>query len=205
MIVIVNYGLGNLGSIKNMLRKIGHDSIISSNLHEIEEASKLILPGVGAFDTGMSKLIEYGLIDILNKKVLVDKTPVLGICLGAQLMCKQSDEGLLKGLSWIDANVLSFKKQFSDKIQLPVPNMGWLDVTEVKNSILVQNLPINSRFYFVHSFFIKTNNEEDTLFKSTYGFDFTSGFQNGNLYGVQFHPEKSHKYGYMLLKNFASI
>jgi glutamine amidotransferase len=205
MIVIVDYGLGNLGSIKNMLRKLGYDSVISSEKKVIEEASKIILPGVGSFDTGMSNLIEKDLIEVLNKKALVEKIPVLGICLGVQLMCNKSEEGIKEGLGWFDAEVLSFKGKFEIGLELPVPNMGWLDVNVEHESKLTSNLPNDSRFYFVHSFFINANKKEDIQFTTKYGFSYVSGLHNENIYGVQFHPEKSHKFGFQLLKNFADI
>ncbi len=205
MIVIIDYGLGNLGSIKNMLRKIGYSSEISSNPELIAQASKIILPGVGAFDTGMSKLNSLGLVSLLNKKVIEEKTPVLGICLGAQLMCKNSEEGALKGLSWFDAEVLAFNGRFESTKELPVPNMGWIDVEVQKANKLVENLPLNPRFYFVHSYFISTQIKADILLTSQYGITYTSALQKDNIFGVQFHPEKSHKYGFQMLKNFASI
>jgi imidazole glycerol-phosphate synthase subunit HisH len=205
MIIIVDYGLGNLGSIKNMLRKIGFASEISSDIKTIASASKIILPGVGAFDTGMSRLMDLDLVPLLNKKVIEEKTPVLGICLGAQLMCRKSEEGSLAGLGWFDAEVLAFKGRFDTGKELPVPNMGWIDVGLHSKSLLTENLPENSRFYFVHSFFIKANKKEDILMTSDYGFTYDSALHKGNIFAVQYHPEKSHKYGFQLLKNFASI
>lgn len=205
MIVIIDYGLGNLGSIKNMLRKIGYNSEISSEAKILDQASKIILPGVGSFDTGMSKLNDLGLVPLLNKKVNDEKIPVLGICLGAQLMCQSSEEGELNGLGWFDAKVLAFKGRLDSGKELPVPNMGWLDVTVKKENVLIGNLPLNPRFYFVHSYFIASNQIEDILLSSNYSFDYTSALHKENIYGVQFHPEKSHKYGFQLLKNFAEI
>jgi glutamine amidotransferase len=205
MITIIDYGLGNLGSIKNMLRRIGFTSVISSDLEEIRNASKIILPGVGAFDTGMSRLNDLGIVNLLNKKALDEQIPILGICLGAQLMCKGSEEGQLKGLGWFDADVLAFKGRFREGESLPVPNMGWIDVTSQKESLLTVNLPLLPRFYFVHSFFISSKNVNDILLTSKYGFSYTAALQRNNIFGVQFHPEKSHKYGFQLLKNFANL
>jgi glutamine amidotransferase len=205
MIAIIDYGLGNLGSIKNMLRRIGYAAIITSNKEEILNAEKLILPGVGAFDTGMQNLIDLKLVEVLNHKAQVEKTPILGICLGAQLMCKKSEEGQLHGLGWFDAEVVAFKGRFDDEKELPVPNIGWIDVLAHKQNKLIENLPTNPRFYFVHSYFILTEKEEDILLTSRYGIGYTSALQKENLFTVQFHPEKSHKYGFQLLKNFAEI
>jgi glutamine amidotransferase len=203
MIIIVDYGQGNLGSIKNMLRKLGFLSEITSEYQKIANASKLILPGVGAFDGAMTRLRDLGLIDLLNRMVLIDKIPILGICLGAQIMCNRSEEGTLKGFGWFDADVLSFKGRFGSA-KLPVPNIGWRIVQNKKNHSLINMLPNESRFYFVHSFFISPNHEEDILLTSNYGFLFSAALQKHNIYAVQFHPEKSHRYGFQLLTNFAN-
>lgn len=205
MICIIDYGLGNLGSIKNMLRKLGFASEITNDSNKIKLASKIILPGVGSFDTGMNNLNHLGIIQLLNEKALYDKVPILGICLGAQLMCKFSEEGETNGLGWFNANVLSFKGRFASDNELTVPNMGWHEVTIEKQNELVNQLPQETRFYFVHSYFMSANNSIDILMKSEYGFKYASALSNDNLFAVQFHPEKSHKYGFQLLKNFATI
>lgn len=202
MLIIVDYGLGNLGSIKNMLKKIGVESEITSDSEKISTASKLILPGVGAFDNGMTNLKEAGLIDVLNKKVLDEKTPILGICLGMQLMTNSSEEGSEKGLGWINAETKKFDFSGTEK-KYPVPHMGWEYVKPKKASRLFENMYEEPRFYFVHSYFVSVNNPEDALLETNYGFDYVSGFEKGNIVGVQFHPEKSHKFGMVLLKNFA--
>ena len=200
MITIVNYGLGNLGSIKNMLKRIGVESHISSDPKDLSQASKIILPGVGAFDTGMQHLMDNGWLETLNKKVLDEKLPTLGICLGMQLMTKRSEEGNLHGLGWIDAEVLRFNRQ-----NLRVPHMGWNIVKPAsKNSILGDDQN-ELRFYFVHSYFVKLDQMADLLGTSPYGEDFASAFRKDNIYGVQFHPEKSHRYGMNLLKNFSLL
>jgi glutamine amidotransferase len=154
MIVIVDYGLGNLGSIQNMLKRLGTSSIISADAEVINNASKLILPGVGSFDSGIQNLHDLGLWDVLNKKALVAKVPILGICLGIQLMCKSSEEGSLPGLGWFNAEVLSFKDRFKEGKTLPVPNMGWREVVKQNPSSLTDELPENARYYFVHSYFL---------------------------------------------------
>lgn len=203
MIVIIDYGLGNLGSIKNMLKKIGFDSIISSNLEDIKNATKLILPGVGSFDRGMSNLKEGGFIPVLNQKVLVDKTPILGICLGMQLFTKRSDEGALDGLGWIDAETVKFKIE-TDSKKYSIPHMGWEYVTAKKESALLKDMPEEPKFYFVHSYYIKNTIESDVLLETKYIHPFHSAFEVDNIIGVQFHPEKSHKYGMKLLSNFVN-
>jgi len=197
MITIIDYGMGNLGSIANMVKKVGGQSFITSDLNEIKKATKLILPGVGSFDNGMSKLRELDLIDILNKKVLEDKVPIMGICLGMQLMTNFSEEGKLVGLGWIDAQS---KKFVSDKLK--IPHMGWNIIYQKKVSKLFDELTSEKRFYFVHSYCVSCNKEEDILTKTSYVHDFVSSFERENIIGVQFHPEKSHKFGMALFKNF---
>ena len=205
MIVIVDYGLGNLGSIQNMLKRLGISSIISSEAEVVNNSSKLILPGVGSFDSGIQNLHKLGLWDVLNKKALVDKVPILGICLGVQLMCKSSEEGSLQGLGWFNAEVLSFKNKFGEGKKLPVPNMGWREVTKQTHSHLLNDLPENARFYFVHSFYISALEREEVILTAKYGFEFAAALTRGNIYGVQFHPEKSHKFGFGLIRTFALL
>lgn len=197
MIAIVDYGLGNLGSISNMVKKVGGKSLITSNLDEIKKAKKLILPGVGSFDNGMKQLRELGLIDILNKKVFEEKTPIMGICLGMQLMTKSSQEGNLSGLGWIDAQSKRFKSD-----SLKVPHMGWNIVYQHKESKLFSQIDGEQRFYFVHSYFVDCKRDDDILTTTFYGHDFVSSFEKDNIVGVQFHPEKSHRFGMSLFKNF---
>ena len=204
MITIIDYGLGNLGSIKNMFKKIGVDALITNNHSEINAATKLILPGVGAFDNGVSNLKQFGLIDLLNKKVLQEKTPILGICLGMQLMTKNSEEGMLPGLGWIDSETVKFKFDNTAK-KYTIPHMGWAFVSAIKSSKLFNGMYVNPRFYFVHSYYVKCNQTSDTLLQTNYSHDFVSGFEKDNIIGVQFHPEKSHKYGMLLLKNFIEL
>jgi glutamine amidotransferase len=200
MITIIDYKTGNLGSIQNILKKIGENSVITSDKDEISEATKIILPGVGAFDTGMRNLAELDLIDVLNRKVMIEKTPVLGICLGMQLLSKGSEEGSLPGLSWIDGFTERFR--FSDTIEYKIPHMGWNFIREHKPSRLFENMYPDPRFYFVHSYFFRANDHDDILTSTTYEIEFTSAVERGNILGVQFHPEKSHKFGMRLLKNF---
>lgn len=203
MITIIDYKTGNLGSIRNMLKKIRMESVITSNPEEIESASKIILPGVGSFDQGMENLINLNIKDILNKKVLVDKIPVLGICLGMQLMTLKSEEGRLQGLGWIDADTVRFR--FDDTTQFKSPHMGWNFIRQHKESRLLRNMVPESRFYFVHSFYVRSNNPSDILTSTEYEKEFTSSYEKENIIGVQFHPEKSHKFGMALLRNFAEL
>lgn len=201
MITIVDYGLGNLGSIKNMLKKIGAESIITSDPAMIQKAEKLILPGVGAFDDGISNLNELNLVSVLNQKVLVDKTPILGICLGMQLMTNRSEEGKLEGLKWIDAETIKFTIDHTER-KFSIPHMGWEYVHQIKASKLMDGMYEEPKFYFVHSFYVQANTPEDVLLTTNYVHDYVSSFERGNIIGVQFHPEKSHKFGMKLLKNF---
>ena len=200
MITIVDYNMGNLGSIQNMLKKIGVDSQVSADPGAVAAADKLILPGVGAFDAGMDNLERSGLIPALNERVLQAQVPTLGICLGMQLMTRGSAEGERKGLGWVDAQTLRFRP--SDAT-LKVPHMGWNRVMPMRSSPLTDDLPDEPRFYFVHSFYVHCLNESDVLLTTPYGDLFHSAFQSANVAGVQFHPEKSHKFGMRLLRNFA--
>ena len=201
MIVIVDYGLGNLGSIKNMLQKIGVDSVITSDKEIINDAKKLILPGVGAFHTGMRNLNELNLIDILNKKVVDEKIPILGICLGMQLFTNHSEEGNVNGLGWVDAETIKFKPGDS-KTKFSIPHMGWEFVEQIKSSRLFTDMYDDPKFYFVHSYYVQCKKEEDVLLTAKYIHNFDAAFEKDNILGVQFHPEKSHKYGMKLYKNF---
>lgn len=200
MIAIIDYQAGNIGSIRNMLQKLGVEADITGDPEKIRKASKIILPGVGSFDYGVTKLGESGITEVLHEKKKAN-TPILGICLGAQLMCNRSEEGTLPGLSWIDADVIRFPNQVGDK-KYAVPHIGWDHVRPAKTSRLFEDLPEPSRFYFVHSYFIACHDPGDSLAQNSYGTSFSSAFESGNIAGVQFHPEKSHRFGKLLLKNF---
>ena len=201
MITIINYNLGNSMSIKNMLGYLGVDSIISSDPNEIALADRLILPGVGHFKHGMEQLEKLNLIETLHQEVLIKKKPILGICLGMQLMTKHSEEGNCNGLNWIDASTRKFEINES----LKVPHMGWNDVSYKNDTLLNEGISADPRYYFVHSYHVHCNQQSDVLGTSIYGYEFVAAFQHENFYGVQFHPEKSHKYGMELLRNFNKI
>lgn len=203
MIVIVQCGVGNTGSILNMLKKAGADAKIISSHDELMHASKIILPGVGHFDFGMNQLRQSAWDEALHQKVLIERTPVLGICLGMQLMCKSSEEGKEPGLGWIDADVKKFVFEFPE---VKVPHMGWNFVQPLRTDSLFQNYSAPPRFYFVHSYYVHCNNEESVLAYTEYhSKKFVSAFQKENIFGVQFHPEKSHVFGLQLLKNFIQL
>jgi glutamine amidotransferase len=201
MLTIINYKAGNVRSIQNMLKKIGYKSVISDTIDDIEKADKLILPGVGSFDYGMEQLENSGLIEILNKKVLADKTPILGICLGVQLMTKSSQEGTKNGLGWFDAQTVKFDKSNMQN-GTKVPHMSWAEVDYNKNSKLFSGFSEVPRFYFVHSYHLTANNQNEILATANYGYDFVAALERENIIGTQFHPEKSHKFGMQILHNF---
>jgi len=204
MIVIIDYKMGNIGSVLNMLKRIGAEAVISSDPREIEGADKLILPGVGAFDTGMKHLAESNLTNLLNEKVLERKTPTLGICLGMQLLTKRSEEGVLPGLGWIDGETVRFRFD-ADQSNLKIPHMGWNTVKIKTTDSLFKDLEDEARFYFVHSYRVVCHSDEDVLAVTHHGDDFVSAVQHENIMGTQFHPEKSHKFGMTLLRNFAEL
>jgi glutamine amidotransferase len=201
MISIVNYGMGNLGSVLNMFKRIGVAAEIVDSPEKLKEATKILLPGVGAFDQAMKRINESSFRQVLDHKALVEKVPVLGICLGMQLLTRGSEEGVLPGLGWVAADTIRFPK----KEGLKVPHMGWNVVMPAKQSKLTENLPDESRFYFVHSFCVHVDDEKNSILKCTYGLTFDAAIQNKNIFGAQFHPEKSHRFGMQLLKNFSEI
>lgn len=205
MIVIIDYKAGNLKSIQNMLERIGFEAIISNEPSDIQKAAKLILPGVGSFDYGMDQLNQSGLIETLNEQVLKQKTPILGICLGLQLMTRKSEEGSLPGLGWLDAETIAFNKQKLPN-DLKIPHMGWNEIEFKQDSILLKGFhELPPRFYFVHSYHLVTENKSQIMATTNYGYEIVIGMQRDNIFGVQFHPEKSHKFGMQFLKNFATL
>jgi glutamine amidotransferase len=204
MIVVIDYQLGNLGSIINMLKKVGAKAVASSEIEVIEGADKLILPGVGKFDQGMKNLNNLRLISPLSDKVIKNRTPILGICLGMQLFTQRSEEGYSDGLGWIDAETVRFKFE-NNQNQLKIPHMGWNLVEIYQKDALFEEMYPEPSFYFVHSYHVVCKNENDILAKTFHGYEFASAVRIENIYGVQFHPEKSHKFGMKLLRNFVEF
>ena len=199
MVGIINYGLGNLGSIQNMLKVIGEKSIISADIKALNTCDRYILPGVGAFDAGMTRLQESGLVDFIKNKVLEEKAPILGICLGMQLLGRKSEEGSLPGLGLIPFDNIRFRLEDSN---LRVPHMGW-DIVDFKQSNpLLKNLQGTQRYYFVHSYHALCDSKDNILMTCDYGYEFAAAVVKDNIMGVQFHPEKSHDFGMALLNNF---
>lgn len=202
-VTIVDYGMGNLFSIQKALKRINVESVVTSNLEVISTASKLLLPGVGHFKKGMESIKESGLFEVLNKSVLEDKTPILGICLGMQLMTKHSEEGDLEGMGWIEASTCKFNYNHSQKLK--IPHMGWNKVLPNKKSKLFYDISEESLFYFVHSYFVSCERKEDVLATTNYTLDFDSSFEKDNIFATQFHPEKSHQSGLKVLQNFVNL
>ena len=204
MIVIIDYGTGNINAILNMLKRIGAKAEISNDIEKINRADKLILPGVGSFDFGMENLQKSGLVPVLNEKVLNQKIPILGICLGMQLMTGNSEEGSLQGLNWINGEVRKF---FFEELnqKRKIPHMGWNTIHSKKQHTILPLGHLKPRFYFVHSYHVVCDNDTDILTTTNYGIDFVSSFQKENIIGMQFHPEKSHKFGMEVMRNFSNL
>jgi imidazole glycerol-phosphate synthase subunit HisH len=198
-IVIVDYGMGNISSIEKKIKKIGYEPMVNHEIDIIKTADKLILPGVGHFSIGMAKLKERKLIEVLKYKALKEKTPILGICLGMQLFTNFSEEGNSEGLGWVDAETVKF---ILNDIRYKVPHMGWNSLEQKKDSLLLKDLTDDSHYYFVHSYHVRCNNQEDILTTTQYGYEFVSAIQKDNIFGTQFHPEKSHLQGEKMLMNF---
>ncbi len=201
MLTIIDYKVGNLGSIENMFRRAGASVQISTDGELISRAEGLVLPGIGRFDYAMSALKQSGLIPLIEEKVFKEKVPILGICVGCQMMTQWSEEGEVKGLGWFDAQVRRF--QFEDPSRR-VPHMGWnfLNITKESSIFSIEQTP---KFYFAHSYYIESRRPEEVLAKTDYGISFDSALSRENIYGVQFHPEKSHRFGLQLFENFAKL
>ena len=204
MITIIDYGVGNISAFQNVYKRLDIPTQIAKSVEDLQEVEKLILPGVGAFDYAMSQLNQSGMRERLDELVLVQKIPVIGICVGMQMMGHQSDEGKLEGLKWIDANIKKFDESTIHQ-RTKFPHMGWNDVYPKNNHPLFEGLEKDAIFYFLHSYYFECNNEKDVLAESDYGILFASAAHHENIFGIQFHPEKSHQYGEKLLHNFAKL
>lgn len=202
MIVVVDYGRANIGSVLNMLKRVGAEARVARTCEDLADAHKLILPGVGAFDPAVERLRDSGMGDVLTDLVLNRKAPVLGLCLGMQLLTRGSEEGSLPGLGWIPAETRRFCFE-GDATHLKIPHMGWNGVRAAAGADLFHGLEHDVRFYFVHSYHVVCDRPMDVAAWTRFGYEFASSVQHGNIYGTQFHPEKSHRFGMQLLKNFA--
>lgn len=203
MIAIVDYGMGNLGSIHNMFRKVGAQAVVTSDPAVIDRAEKLVLPGVGAFDHGMRNLAGRGLLEVLNRKALTERVPVLGVCLGMQLLTERSEEGTLPGLGWIAGRTVRFDR--SAHPGLHVMHMGWNTLDWHGEHPIFAELPPHPRFYFVHAYHVICRHDYNVLAHTTYGYPFASAIVEGNVVGMQFHPEKSHRFGMAVFRAFARL
>lgn len=204
MITLIDYGVGNIFAFQNVYKGLDIPTKIAKKAADLNDVEKLILPGVGSFDYAMNQLNNSGMRDRLDELVLVKKVPVIGICVGMQMMGNRSDEGKLDGLKWIDSEILKFDESLIEQ-RTKLPHMGWNDVTPVKNHPLFIGLDKEAIFYFLHSFYFNCNNPADSIAVSDYGLSFSSAVNKHNIYGVQFHPEKSHQYGEKLLHNFSKL
>lgn len=202
MIIIVDYGMGNLGSMLNIFKRIGVPVGIESDPEQIAKAKRIVLPGVGAFGAAMQRIATVpGLREVLDMKALVECVPVLGVCLGMQLLTEGSEEGGLPGLGWVPGTT----SRFPNTLGLKVPHMGWNVATPVSDSLLTKELGEEPRYYFVHSYYVRAKDPTHALMRTHYGVDFDSGIGRDNIFGVQFHPEKSHRFGMKILQNFANL
>jgi len=204
MIAIVDYGLGNIQAFANIYKRLGIPSAFATTADDLNNSSHILLPGVGSFDWAMERLDSSGMRPALEQLVINEQRPVLGVCVGMQMMARRSDEGQALGLGWFDADVKKFDKS-AIKIQRQLPHMGWNDVVQVTSSNLFQGMEEQARFYFLHSYYFAPINPGEILANTNYGDLFASAIHRDNIYGVQFHPEKSHRWGIQLLKNFATL
>lgn len=201
MITIIDYGMGNLGSVVNMLRRVEVECEVTGDPTRIASASRILLPGVGAFDAAMERINSAGIRTVLEDKALRQRVPVLGICLGMQLLTRGSEEGTRPGLGWIPAET----RRLPGDLGIKIPHMGWNVAERTRPCPLTEGLDGEIRFYFVHSYCVQTDEPHDTVLRTSYGVDFASAVQRDNIMGAQFHPEKSHRFGMQLLRNFAGL
>jgi len=201
MIAIIDYGLGNVRAFANIYTKLNIPFVIVQNTSELKKAQRIILPGVGAFDYAMGLLEKSGMKNMLDDMVQGLGVPVLGVCVGMQMMAASSEEGEKPGLGWVDGQVKKFKTE--DSLPIIIPHMGWNNVQPLNDSILMEGLDSASKFYFLHSYYFNCTSKNEILASTNYGGKFTCAVNRNNIYGVQFHPEKSHQWGEKLLENFA--
>ena len=204
MIALIDYGVGNIRAFANIYKRLDIPVKIARSVEDLTDATKLILPGVGAFDHAMEQLEQSGMRPRLDELVIQNKLPVVGICVGMQMLAQSSDEGNLPGLNWIDASVKKFDES-KISYSTHLPHMGWNDVKPVKENGILKGLETDAKFYFLHSYYFHCNDPRDTIATTDYGIEFACAVNNNNIYGVQFHPEKSHQYGICLLNNFANL
>jgi len=204
MIAIIDYGVGNIRAFANVFKKLNVVFKVAKTENDLNQATKVILPGVGAFDHAMAQLNASGMRDRLDELVITNKIPVVGICVGMQMLANSSDEGKLSGLGWIDATVKRFDES-KINFKTHLPHMGWNDIIAVKKNKILQGLENDAKFYFLHSYYFHCHNQDDKIATTNYGIDFSCAVNKDNIYGVQFHPEKSHQYGTQLLNNFSNL
>lgn len=204
MITVVNYGSGNISAITNIYKSLNIPVSVATSAEDLDGATKLVLPGVGAFDATMTQLNASGMRRVLDQKVLKDGVPVLGICVGMQIMAKSSEEGVSLGLGWVDAHVKKFDPHHL-KSKPHLPHLGWNTASPIGDPVLLKNILVTKGFYFLHSFYFECQNPNNAIATTDYGINFTSAINAGNVYGTQFHPEKSHQNGIQIFKNFAEV
>lgn len=198
----MNYGIGNIQAFAHIYKRLNIPVDVATTQDQLMRAKKLVLPGVGAFDWAMTRLNQSGLRDALDKLVLAENVPILGVCVGMQMMARRSEEGVLPGLGWVDAEVVNFRAKGIG--EAPLPHMGWNDVRPVESDSVFRNIG-EPRYYFLHSYCVVPHNQANVLATAQYGCDFTAALRHGHIFGTQFHPEKSHQWGVELLRNFADL
>jgi glutamine amidotransferase len=204
MITIIDYGVGNIFAFQNVYKRLNIPTRIANSVNDLDNVNKLILPGVGHFDYAISQLNASGMRKRLDELVIIEKKPIIGICVGMQMMARKSDEGTSEGLGWIEGDIKKFDTS-TIEYHAKLPHMGWNDVKPISNHPLFEGLEKDAIFYFLHSFYFECSNQKNSISETDYGINFTSSVQHDNIYGIQFHPEKSHSFGERLLENFAKL